>query len=283
MKIDLHVHTTVSDGTDSPAQLVAEAAAAGVDVIGLCDHDATDGWDAALAAGEAAGVRVLRGIEVSCQVRGNSVHLLAYGCRLDDAALAAELARNRAGRSERVPTMLARLAEHGMPIPEDVLARHVGDSPSVGRPHFADAMVELGYVTDRREAFDKWLADGKPIYVSRYSTPLEHGLDLVRAAGGAAVIAHPWGRISRDSLPPRYLGALVASRQLDGFEIDHQDHDPATRDELRALAAFTGAVVTGSSDYHGVGKIDHPLGCNTTAPEALAELERRVQARGGVL
>jgi len=253
MKIDLHVHTTVSDGTDSPAQLVAEAAAAGVEVIGLCDHDATDGWEAAQAAGEAAGVRVLRGIEISCQVRGNSVHLLAYGCRADDPALADELARNRAGRSERVPTMLARLAENGMPVPEEVLAQ-------LGAK--AELLRELVFL----------------LLGQREARELRHVIDVEFRGFG-----HPWGRISRDCLPPRYLGALVASRQLDGIEVDHQDHDPATREELRALAAFVGAVVTGSSDYHGVGKLDHGLGCNTTSAEALAELERRVQARGGVL
>ncbi|MBU4187204.1 MAG: PHP domain-containing protein [Propionicimonas sp.] len=281
--IDLHTHSTVSDGTDSPSELVANAAASGLDVIGLCDHDTIDGWDEALTAGEAAGVRVLRGIEMSCDLKGVSIHLLAYGTRAQDAELAAELARNRAGRSERVPTMLARLAEHGLPVPEEVLYRHVGDSPSVGRPHFADAMVELGYVADRRQAFDQWLADDQPIYVARYSTDLETALDLVRAAGGATVIAHPWGRSSRASLPTRYLASLVASRRLDGIEVDHNDHDDQTRAELRALATTAYALITGSSDYHGAGKQDHDLGCNTTSPEVLAELERRVHARGGLL
>jgi 3',5'-nucleoside bisphosphate phosphatase len=283
IRIDLHTHTTVSDGTDSPSELVANAAAAGVTVVGLCDHDTTQGWAEAVTAGRRHGVRVLRGIEISCERDGVSIHVLGYGTRAGDADLGAELARNRAGRTDRVPTMLARLADHGMPVPEEVLYRHVGSSPSVGRPHFADAMVELGYVTDRRQGFDEWLGDDKPIYVGRYSTTLETALKLVQAAGGATVIAHPWGRSSRASLPPDYLTSLVRAGILDGIEVDHNDHDRQTRAELRELADHIGAVVTGSSDYHGAGKQDHDLGCNTTAAAALAELEARVTGRGGLL
>lgn len=283
MRIDLHTHSSVSDGTDTPAELVAAAAAAGLDVLALCDHDTFDGLDAAVAAGQRYGVRVVRGVEISAEHRGVSVHLLGYGCRADDAALAAELARVRQGRNGRVPAMLARLRAAGMPVAEEVLARYVGDSPSVGRPHLADAMIELGYVRDRREAFDRYLADGGPIFVGRYATPLERGLDLVRAAGGACVVAHPWGRVSRDELPPRLLERLAASGQLDGVEVDHQDHDAATRSELRTLASRLGLLATGSSDFHGTGKEDHDLGCNTTAPEVLAEIALRVAGRGGRL
>ncbi|CAL8978114.1 5'-3' exoribonuclease [Propionicimonas sp. T2.31MG-18] len=283
MRIDLHTHSSVSDGTDAPAELVAEAARAGVDVIALCDHDTFDGLAVAVAAGQRLGVSVLHGIEISAQHHGVSVHLLGYGCRIDDPALADELARIRQGRSGRVPAMLERLSRAGMPVPREVLDRYVGDSPSIGRPHLADAMVELGYVSDRREAFDRYLADGGPIFVGRYATPLGRGLDLVRDAGGVAVIAHPWGRVSRDELPASLLGRLAASGRLDGVEVDHQDHDPSTRAELRALASGLGLLTTGSSDYHGAGKKDHDLACNTTAPEVLAEIGARVAARGGLL
>ncbi len=283
MLIDPHTHSSISDGTDSPSQLVANAARAGLAVVGLCDHDTTAGWAGALAAAASTDVRVLRGIEISCEVDHVSVHLLAYGCRESDVALQAELSRVRAGRTERVPTMLARLAEHGMPIPDAVLQRYVGDSPSVGRPHFADAMIELGYVVDRQEAFSDWLAEEKPGYVPRYSAALEVAIDLVHAAGGAAVIAHPWARASRPVLSEDFLKTLVESERLDGIEVDHQDHDAATREELRALAVRVGTLVTGSSDYHGTGKKDHELGCNTTVPPVLEELDRRVRARGGLL
>lgn len=283
MRIDLHTHSTVSDGTDTPSELVVHAADAGLDVVALCDHDTFDGLAEAVAAGQRSGVEVLRGIEFSAQYQGSSVHLLGYGCRTDDAALQAELARIRRGRSGRIPAMLANLERAGMPVPRSVLDRHVGASPSVGRPHLADAMVELGYVADRREAFDHWLADDKPIFVYRYATELGAGLDLVRDAGGVAVLAHPWGRISHDLLPPELLAELAASGRLDGVEVDHQDHDDATRAALRSLALRLGLLTTGSSDYHGSGKQDHDLGCNTTDPAVLDEIRARVAARGGVL
>jgi predicted metal-dependent phosphoesterase TrpH len=282
MRIDLHTHSSVSDGTDAPADLVTAAAASGLDIVALSDHDTFDGLDEAVASGERLGIRVLRGIEISAEHDGTSVHLLGYGCRADDPALDAELARIRRGRSGRIPAMLAKLAAAGMPI-DDVLAEFVGDSPSVGRPHIADAMVAKGYVADRREAFDRYLADDGPMFVKRYSAPLELGLDLIRAAGGVAVIAHPWGRVSRDQLPPSLLADLATAGRLDGVEVDHQDHDAGTRAELRALTERLGLLATGSSDYHGTGKIDHDLGCNTTAADVLAEIESRVGARGGQL
>lgn len=282
MRIDLHTHSSVSDGTDTPAALVEHATASGVDVVALTDHDTFDGLAEAVEAGDRLGVEVLRGIEISAHRAGASVHLLGYGCRVDDPALGAELARVREGRSGRVGAMLARLAALGMPVPAEVLFRHVGDSPSVGRPHFADAMVELGYVADRTEAFTAWLADDKPVFVPRYAVPVAHGIALVRAAGGVAVLAHPWGRGSRPNLSPDVL-AHLADRGLDGIEVDHQDHDPATRVELRGLAGELGLLATGSSDYHGTGKVDHDLGCNTTPVEVLDAIRGRVAGRGGLL
>ena len=282
MKIDLHTHSSVSDGTDTPTQLMAKAAAAGLAAIALCDHDTFDGLDEAAQAAAAAGVELIRGIEISAELGGQSVHLLGYGCRAADDQLLAELARVRAGRTERIPTMLQRLAEAGMPVPKEVLARHIAGSPSVGRPHLADAMVELGYVADRREAFDGWLADDRPIFVPRYSVPLRPALELIRAAGGAAVIAHPWGRQSREVLSEEVLTGLAGSGLLDGVEVDHQDHDQATRDELRELAGTLGLLATGSSDYHGLGKVNHELACNTTAEGVYRELRYRIDERGGM-
>ena len=152
----------------------------------------------------------------------------------------------------------------------------VGQSPSVGRPHIADAMVRAGHVADRTEAFDRFLADGGPAHVARYAIPVERGIDLVHEAGGVAVIAHPWGRGRERLLPPEVLAVLVREHRLDGIEVDHQDHDPTARARLRALAGALGLLATGSSDYHGTGKTDHDLGCNTTAPEVLEAILDRV-------
>jgi predicted metal-dependent phosphoesterase TrpH len=277
MRIDLHTHSSVSDGTDTPEELVRKAAAAGLDVVALTDHDTFEGLNAAVAEGQRIGVQVLRGMELSCSRGGDSVHLLAYGADPLNADLVAELALVRGGRKGRLTGVLMKLAELGVPVSEAEVMAQVGDSPSVGRPHIADAMIKAGHVRDREEAFDRFLAEGGPAHVHRYAIELERGIDLVHAAGGVAVIGHPWGRGREHVLPPALLSALAAEHGLDGVEVDHQDHDASTRAQLRTLAAELGLLVTGSSDYHGTGKLDHDLGCNTTAPEVYDDLVGRLR------
>lgn len=279
MRIDLHTHSSISDGTDEPSRLVDRAKEVGLDVIALTDHDTFAGLDEAVDRGEQVGVRVVRGMELSCARGGESVHLLAYGADPAFSELAAELDKVRGGRMGRLAGVLQRLAELGVPVTEEQVMAEVGDSPSVGRPHIADAMVKAGHVADRTEAFDRFLADGGPAHVPRYAVPVERGIDLVHAAGGVAVIAHPWGRGREPILPPDVLMRLASGQGLDGIEVDHQDHDPATRIRLRALAAELGLLATGSSDYHGAGKLDHELGCNTTTPEVFETLMGRLAAR----
>src|SRR5215218_5772259 len=276
MRIDLHTHSSVSDGTDTPAQLVAKARIAGLDVVGLTDHDTFDGLDEAAAEGERQGVELVRGMELSCSRQGSSVHVLAYGADPTSPGLAAEMARVRDGRLGRLAGVLAKLAALGVPVSEAEVMAQVGDSPSVGRPHIADALIEAGHVRDRQEAFDRFLADGGPAHVPRYTIELERGIALIHQAGGLAVIAHPWGRGREHLLPPSVLQILVDDHGLDGIEVDHQDHDDDTRRRLRALADSLGLLPTGSSDYHGTGKLDHDLGCNTTDPEVFDEIRRRL-------
>jgi predicted metal-dependent phosphoesterase TrpH len=278
MRIDLHTHSSVSDGTDTPEELVRRAVAVGLDVVALTDHDTFDGLDAAAEEGERIGIRVVRGVELSCSRGGSSVHLLGYGPDPGHPELAGELLRVQGGRMGRLSGVLAKLAELGVPVTEAEVLEQVGESPSVGRPHIADALIKAGHVQDRQEAFDRFLADGGPAHVARYAIDLERAVDLVHAAGGVAVIAHPWGRGREHLLPPAFLASLVRDHQLDGIEVDHQDHDEQTRQQLKALTAELGLLATGSSDYHGTGKLDHELGCNTTAPEVYAELERRLRA-----
>jgi predicted metal-dependent phosphoesterase TrpH len=274
VRIDLHSHSTASDGTQSPAVVVELAAAAGLDVLALTDHDSAAGWDEAAAAAQGSGVTLVRGMEISTKHSGAGVHLLAY---LPDAtypALRSELALILDGREGRLTAILSQLRLEGFDITEAEVRDQVGRSPAIGRPHIADAMVAKGWVRDRTEAFDRWLNAGRPGYVVRYATPTAEMVRLVTSAGGASVLAHPWGRASRHVLGPETLAAL-RDAGLVGVEVDHQDHTPADRLALRGLAGDLGLVVTGASDYHGDGKVDHELGCNLTSPP---ELERLLAA-----
>ena len=271
MRIYLHTHSSASDGTDTPAQLMREAAAAGLDVVALTDHDATSGWAEAARAADEVGITLVPGLEISTQLRHRGVHLLAYAPDPAHPPLATALDRIIAGRTERTPAMVDALRRHGIAITEDDVRREAGGSVAAGRPHVADALIRLGVVADRTEAFVELLNHGRPGYIGRYAAPVEEMIPLVVAAGGAAVIAHPWGRRGGTVLDEAALSHL-RDLGLTGIEVDHQDHGPELRARLRAIAANLDLVVTGSSDYHGLGKVDHDLGCNTTDPEQYERL-----------
>ena len=277
MRIDLHTHSNVSDGTDTPAELVVAARDAGLDVVALTDHDTFDGLDRAVAAGREHGVEVVRGLELSCSRQGQSVHLLAYGADPEAATLAEEMVRVREGRTNRLRPCSTSWPPSASRSPRRQVMAQVGTSArrSGGRTS-PTPWSPPGWVADRTEAFDRFLADGGPAHVGRYAIEVEHGIDLVHAAGGVAVIAHPWGRGRAQLLPADYLTALVEQHGLDGIEVDHQDHDAEARAGLRALADRLGVLGTGSSDYHGTGKTDHGLGVNTTRPEVYDELRKRM-------
>jgi 3',5'-nucleoside bisphosphate phosphatase len=271
VRIDLHTHSRASDGTESPEELVRSAAAAGLDVVALTDHDTAEGWPEAERTAREVGIELVRGIEISARHDGHSVHLLAY---LPDPAyppLVAALQLVLDGRTARLPEMLERLRGLGIAIDDEDVRRVAGDAVATGRPHVADALIGLGVVGDRTEAFRRYLNPGRPAYANRYAAPLEEMLRIVAEAGGVTVIAHPWGRHGRDR-PDEDALAGLASNGLTGIEVDHQDHDAPTRERLRAIARNLGLVVTGSSDYHGTGKTDHELGCNTTTPDEYLRL-----------
>jgi len=274
VRIDLHTHSRASDGTQSPAEVVALAAEAGLDVLGLTDHDSAAGWAEARAAADSAGIVVVPGIEISTKHQGAGVHLLAYVPDPTHPGLTAELDLILAGRSGRLAAMLAQLREAGVHIDEPEVMRQVGEAKAIGRPHIADVLVAKGYADDRADAFDSWLNWGRPGYVTRYASDTRAMVRLVTAAGGAAVVAHPWGRGSRRVLDLPTLASLQADG-LVGIEVDHQDHNGTEREGLRVIARELDLVSTGSSDFHGEGKVDHELGCNLTDP---AQYERLLEA-----
>ncbi len=284
MRIDLHTHSWFSDGTDSPTRLVLNAQQAGLNVIALTDHDTLAGLDEARAAGRRVGVRVLDGVELSASHEGHELHLLGYGPRRDDPGLNTELERLRVGRAQRLPKMLAKLADLGMPLTlEEVRAAAKDSRTSLGRPHVADAMVIRGYVANRDEAFERYLDRDGPAFVPRPAVGLAEGIDLLHGAGAAAVIAHPGIRGASTVLTGTLLEQLRAEHGLDGIEVDYPLHDLHTRELYHQLGARLDLVRTGSSDYHGTGKRGHELGCATTRPPAFDELLRRIAAHGGVV
>ncbi|HSV39012.1 MAG TPA: PHP domain-containing protein [Nocardioidaceae bacterium] len=266
MRIDLHTHTDRSDGTSTPSELVREAQVAGLDVLAITDHDCFEGWDEAASVAQELGLTLVRGIEISCKYAGQSVHLLGYLPDPTYPPLVEELQRVLDGRSDRLPAILDRLRELDIVIGIDDVRALSADAAAMGRPHVADALVARGVVRDRDEAFARFLSPGRPAYVDRYAADLATMIETVKGAGGVTVVAHPWGRHAHSALTFEGLAALKDAG-LSGIEVDHQDHAPDVREELRGLAKELDLVVTGSSDFHGTGKTGHDLACNTTAPE----------------
>jgi predicted metal-dependent phosphoesterase TrpH len=264
--IDLHVHSTASDGTDPPAGVIAVAAAAGLSVVALTDHDTTAGWAEAAEAAQRLGVVLVPGTEISCQVGGIGVHMLSYLHDPAEPLLQLELDATRDDRLHRARRMVDRIAmDHDLTW-EDVL-EHVGEGATVGRPHIADAMVARGLVTSRDEAFATVLHTRSPYYRSHYAPDAYRVVPLIRAAGGVPVMAHPRaGR--RGRIVSERVIADLAALGMAGLEVDHRDHDAADRDRMHALARELGLLETGSSDYHGTGKVN-VIGEHTTSPEAL--------------
>jgi len=267
MRIDLHAHSSVSDGTETPAELLQTARAAGLDVVALTDHDTTDGWAVARDA-RPAGLTVVPGMELSCRWFPDdqppvSVHLLAYLFDPDSPALSAERARLREERLSRGERIVEALAADGYPV---VWAEIVEASAGgvVGRPHLARALVRAGVVESVDAAFATLLHHRSPYYVTKADTDVRQGIALVRAAGGVPVFAHGLatkrGRVVGDDA----VVAMVEAGLL-GLEVDHPDHSADERAHMRGLAADLGLIVTGSSDYHGTNKTT-PIAACTTDP-----------------
>jgi predicted metal-dependent phosphoesterase TrpH len=243
--IDLHLHTTASDGALSPSELVARAGAAHLSIIAITDHDTTAGTLAARAAARDAGLELVPGIEISAVADGRDVHMLGYFIDAESPSLNTFLDAQRAERVRRVTEMGHRLASLGCAIDVEPILAAAQCGRSVGRPQIADALVGGGYAADRDDAFRRYLEHGAPGFVPRCGVSPFDVIRVVHAAGGVVAMAHP-GLTRRDDLIPAMVEA-----GLDGLEARHSDHDEATEARYRALAAQLGVFTTAGSDYHG--------------------------------
>lgn len=272
MRIDLHTHSTASDGTDTPAELVRNAAAAGLDVVALTDHDTVAGHPEAIAA-LPAGLTLVTGTEFSCRLDGVSLHMLGYLFDPDETELARERELVRDDRLPRAQGMVAKLQQLGAPVTWEQVRDIAGDG-AIGRPHIATAMVEAGVITTVSEAFTpEWIANDGRAHVDKHELNPFDAIRLIKGAGGVAVFAHPLA-VTRGQCVPESAIAELAAAGLDGIEADHMDHDQATRARLHALAGDLGLLATGSSDYHGSRKACR-LGEHLTGPDVYAELVDR--------
>jgi hypothetical protein len=274
VRIDLHTHSSVSDGTDTPAGLVAAAAEAGLDVVALTDHDTTAGWAGAVDA-LPAGLTLMRGAELSCTSgdgRGGTctVHMLAYLFDPLSPAIVAEQSRLRQERRDRLRLMAVRMRADGLPIDPDELMASLPAGSSAGRPHLAMALQRAGLVTSVSDAFARYLNSAAGYYVPKTDTPVFDAIRMISEAGGVTVLAHAFAHTRGRTVTAAVIADL-ASAGLTGIEVDHPDHEPEDRERLRELAGRLGLPVTGSSDYHGLNKTVR-LGAETTAPEMLDAL-----------
>jgi 3',5'-nucleoside bisphosphate phosphatase len=269
--IDLHTHSSVSDGTESPTQLVRAAIAAGLDTLAITDHDSTAGWDEAVAAAAGSGLQIIRGMELSTRAEWRSVHVLGYLFDPHDADLVAVTGRIRDDRLTRAERMVSLISEDYEVTWSDVLAQSGG--VSIGRPHIADAMVARGIVRTRSEAFETILHFSGGYYLPHAAPSVIDGVRTIARAGGAPVLAHPATRGTGAVVEEALLEQLV-DVGLVGLEVGHRENTAEGRATLEDWARRYDLIITGSSDYHGEGKPNR-LAENTTEPEMLQRIIER--------
>jgi hypothetical protein len=274
--IDLHAHTNHSDGKDTPTELVQNAAKVGIKILAITDHDTVSGWDEAITAAQSHGLGLIPGIEVSTRAvtpsgHGVSVHMLAYLPDPNNQSLITALNRTKESRMVRAREMVARLSKD-YPIDFELVLSQLPEGSTIGRPAIADALVEAGIVPTRSDAFTSILHRSSPYYVSEKSLDTIEAITLIRQAGGVSVMAHPLidfpPGAKREDLPRAHFETLIEAG-LNGLEVDHRAVPNVAKVWLRDLALKHNLIVTGSSDYHGVGGKDNLLGENVTSPEML--------------
>lgn len=272
--IDLHTHTTESDGSLCPAELVAAAAAAGLGAIAITDHDTIGGLGEGIKEATRLGLPIISGVELSVEDNVGKFHLLGYGFDPADPTIGVTLGELRALRLRRNEKIMTKIADAGLPITWHDVLRHAGDAGEViGRPHIAAAMVEKGVVDSIQEAFDKYLASGRPLYVPKVGLSPAQASQLLHAAGGIAVMAHPG--FSQWANPSDLIGRLRSLRDesgLDGLEVYYSQHTPEQTEQYIRIANDLGLVITGGSDFHGAPKPDIKLGKVTRGLPAPASL-----------
>jgi predicted metal-dependent phosphoesterase TrpH len=275
--IDLHTHTTASDGTDSPFTLVKKALATGVKTLGITDHDSTAGWSEAISAMQPQ-IELVLGAEISCLTDdGISVHMLGLLFDGEDFGMQEMLAQSRDTRLPRMRKMVALLQADGFDITLDDVYQAAPDQATIGRPHLADALVNKKIVASRDEAFSELLHNESKYYVTHAApTPIE-AIKTIKSAGGVAVIAHPFASRRGQILTADTFQELVTAG-LDGIEVHHRDQNDSERSVLTSIARELHLAITGSSDYHGTGKLN-ALAENTTDPAEWEALESRANAR----
>jgi len=279
-RLDLHLHTTHSDGSLPPAEVLALAHKAGVTALAITDHDITTGLPEALEAGARLGIKIIPGVEISSRFGDNELHILGYFLNWQDPALNARLGTLRASRHSRNPLIIEKLRALGQDITYDEV-RELAGTESVGRPHIARVMMEKGYVKSAKEAFDRFLAHGKPAYMPRELPDPADAIAWIRAAKGVPVLAHPlWARQNGEGLYK--LCEKLKAEGLGGIEVHYSTHNPKQTAELLDLARRLDLLVTGGSDFHGVTKPDIEVGVGRgglIVPVTLLEpLERAASA-----
>jgi 3',5'-nucleoside bisphosphate phosphatase len=271
-RFDLHAHSVCSDGHDQPEALVALAAESGLSGLALTDHDTGEGVSRALAEGEHRGIEIIPGTEFSAELAGRSVHVLGYWVDFAHDALARELARLRHERDDRARAIVGRLNDLGIDVRYERVAELAAGAP-IGRPHIAQAVVETGACRDERQVFDDYLADDGPAYVPKHAVHPVRAVELLRAAGGSVVLAHPGlfgARDGTDRVPVDLVADLRDAGML-GIEADHPDHTAEEQEHWREVAGRLGLVVTGGSDHHG-GERASSIGAAVTGRATLEHL-----------
>ncbi|MDT8389716.1 MAG: PHP domain-containing protein [Lentisphaeria bacterium] len=281
--LDLHTHSTFSDGTLSPAEIVRESHRRGLRAVALTDHDTVAGAPTFMAVCARTGLEGVPGVELSASWHGGSLHIVGLFIDPENATLDTLLRGVRDNRRNRNQAMITRLRANGMAISmEDVVAEAGGDV--VGRPHFASVLVRKGYCQTYRDVFDHWLGMGKPAYIRRFLPLPTEAIDGIHAAGGVAIMAHPFGNPNGTAVSKvRKMLKTMAAIGLDGLEVYYSDHSPAETAQARQLAADFGLLISGGSDFHGDRNPGVELGAgrgDLHVPDQLLEPLRARAARG---